>query len=89
MDLLDQELRRLGLGRAISAEWLRTGVSWQTDPLVSAHPIGGYHHMGTTRMSDNPRDGVTDAQWYRCTAWTTSTSPAVRFFRLPDGPIRR
>lgn len=61
VDLLDQELRRLGLGRAISAEWLRTGVSWQTDPLVSAHPIGGYHHMGTTRMSDNPRDGVTDA----------------------------
>jgi choline dehydrogenase-like flavoprotein len=30
--------------------------------LVSAHPIGGYHHMGTTRMAEDPRRGVTDAR---------------------------
>jgi len=30
--------------------------------LVSAHPIGGYHHMGTTRMASDPRRGVTDAE---------------------------
>lgn len=62
VDLLDQELHRLELGRAIASEWLHAGVSWQTDPLVSAHPIGGYHHMGTTRMADSPREGVTDAR---------------------------
>ena len=37
------------------------GEDWQFDPLVSAHPIGGYHHMGTTRMSDSPHEGVTDS----------------------------
>ncbi|MDT8406008.1 MAG: GMC family oxidoreductase [Methylococcales bacterium] len=35
---------------------------WQFDPLISNHPIGGYHHMGTTRMADNPRHGVVDAE---------------------------
>lgn len=24
---------------------------------------GGWHHMGTTRMSDDPRKGVVDANW--------------------------
>ena len=32
------------------------------DPTVSKHPIGGYHHMGTTRMSADPRYGVVDDQ---------------------------
>ena len=27
---------------------------------VGNHPIGGYHHMGTTRMSDTPTTGVVD-----------------------------
>jgi len=27
---------------------------------VGNHPIGGYHHMGTTRMSESPADGVVD-----------------------------
>jgi choline dehydrogenase-like flavoprotein len=58
--VLDGELVRLGLGRVETASWLRNGEAWRTDPLISAHPIGGYHHMGTTRMSDDPREGVTD-----------------------------
>ncbi len=49
-----------GLGRIEVAEWLERGRGWQFDPLVSAHPIGGFHHMGTTRMANDPRSGVTD-----------------------------
>lgn len=48
-----------GLGRVEPAPWL-SGEEWETDALISAHPIGGYHHMGTTRMSARPQDGVTD-----------------------------
>jgi choline dehydrogenase-like flavoprotein len=58
---LGEELQRLGLGRVVPASWLADADGgWRTDPLISAHPIGGYHHMGTTRMSDDPRHGVTD-----------------------------
>jgi choline dehydrogenase-like flavoprotein len=58
---LGHELKRLGLGRVEPAEWLANGAGgWRTDPLISSHPIGGYHHMGTTRMSDDPGQGVTD-----------------------------
>ncbi|MEZ5749627.1 MAG: GMC family oxidoreductase [Caenibius sp.] len=56
------EFERLDLGRVEPASWLSgDDRRWQTDKLVSAHPIGGYHHMGTTRMADDPRHGVTDA----------------------------
>jgi choline dehydrogenase-like flavoprotein len=62
VDTLDGELRRLNLGRIERAAWLEEpDAGWRTDPLISAHPIGGYHHMGTTRMSDDPHRGVTDA----------------------------
>lgn len=55
------ELRRLGLGSVEPAPWLSDSARrWRTDPLISAHPIGGYHHMGTTRMASDPRHGVTD-----------------------------
>lgn len=62
VDTLARELRRLGLGRVEAAPWLADPAGgWRTDPLISAHPIGGYHHMGTTRMSADPRSGVTDS----------------------------
>lgn len=61
VEALGRETARQGLGEVQPAPWLREGAgSWVFDPLVSDHPIGGYHHMGTTRMNDDPRRGVTD-----------------------------
>ncbi len=59
VEALGRELQRLGLGQAEPAPWL-SGERWQADPLISSHPIGGYHHMGTTRMGTDPRHSVTD-----------------------------
>ena len=62
---LERESRRLGLGTVEPAAWLaRSDKRWVSDELVSAHPIGGFHHMGTTRMAGDPRRGVTDG-WGR------------------------
>jgi len=59
---LKREFDRLGLGEVSTYEWLEDGSpAWPVDASVGNHPIGGYHHMGTTRMSDSPRDGVVDA----------------------------
>jgi choline dehydrogenase-like flavoprotein len=59
---LQQEFDRLGLGKVTTYEWLEDGKpDWPVDISVGNHPIGGYHHMGTTRMSTSPREGVVDA----------------------------
>lgn len=59
---LKEEFDRLGLGKVTTYEWLENGrPEWPVDASVGNHPIGGYHHMGTTRMSLSPRDGVVDA----------------------------
>jgi choline dehydrogenase-like flavoprotein len=58
---LDRALQDSGTGRVQAAEWLtRRDGGWEFDPLISRHPIGGFHHMGTTRMADSPRAGVVD-----------------------------
>lgn len=56
------QLDHMGIGRFDPAPWLDDAATlWTTDPLISAHAKGGYHHMGTTRMSGSPRTGVVDA----------------------------
>ena len=65
VDAVGRESQRLGLGTVEPASWLTLGDKrWRSDELVSAHPIGGFHHMGTTRMASDPRRGVTDG-WGR------------------------
>jgi choline dehydrogenase-like flavoprotein len=59
---LDRELRFDGAGSVTSEAWLEEqSREWDTDPLIGNHAIGGYHHMGTTRMHDDPARGVVDA----------------------------
>jgi choline dehydrogenase-like flavoprotein len=58
---LSKEMERLGLGHIEPSEWLATEeTAWPNDPTVGTHPIGGYHHIGTTRMSGSPNEGVVD-----------------------------
>lgn len=52
--LVGEELSRLGLARTQLKPW----VPRTNRPLF---PGGGNHHMGTTRMSETPHDGVVDA----------------------------
>lgn len=60
--LLDADLTRMGVGAVRPSDWLQEpGDAWPTDPTVGTHPIGGYHHMGATRMSADPHGGVVDA----------------------------
>jgi len=59
---LAREFHRLGLGKVTTMEWLEDeSNAWPVDPTIGNHPIGGYHHMGTTRMSASPARGVVDA----------------------------
>jgi choline dehydrogenase-like flavoprotein len=62
MGALDEELQRLTLGHAEASPWLEEAdTPWEVDPLISSHPVGGYHHIGTTRMAASPKNGVVDA----------------------------
>jgi len=53
--LVAEEIGRLGLGRVRLAEWLR-----EREPDWPEALVGGCHHIGTTRMSSDPRHGVVD-----------------------------
>jgi choline dehydrogenase-like flavoprotein len=52
---LDGEFRRTGLATVRPAAWLDDPDEWR------AHVYEALHHMGTTRMSTSPSDGVVDA----------------------------
>ena len=59
---LGREFNRLGLGKVSTMDWVEdSSNAWPVDPTVGNHPIGGYQHMGTTRMSASARHGVVDA----------------------------
>ena len=61
MQTLNAEYKRLGWGEVVPASWLEDPSQvWKFDPLVSAHAIGGYHHMGGTRMAATASAGVVD-----------------------------
>lgn len=56
IDVMRQDFNRLGIGEIIPDEWLTIDDhSW---PQSLA---GGHHHMGTTRMGDDPANSVVDA----------------------------
>ncbi len=55
--LIGEEVGRAGIGRVRLKDWL-------SDDSVKDLPdytSGGWHHMGTTRMSSDPQTGVVDA----------------------------
>ena len=51
----DAQLRHLGLGHLVTAEWLLS-----SQPELNSQVRGVAHHLGTTRMSEDPRRGVVD-----------------------------
>jgi choline dehydrogenase-like flavoprotein len=62
METLDSEFKRLGWGEVFLAPWLNDPEQgWSFDPLISAHSIGGYHHMGGARMGTDIKTSVVDA----------------------------
>lgn len=59
---LGREFQRLGFGKLSTMDWLEDpSNAWPVDPTLGNHPIGGYHHMGTTRMGASPVQSVVDA----------------------------
>lgn len=49
------ELRRRGLGELETPSWIASG-----EPLSAGHLASNEHHIGTTRMADDPAKGVVD-----------------------------
>ncbi|MFC0406644.1 GMC oxidoreductase [Roseomonas elaeocarpi] len=64
-ELLGSEFTRLGLGKVAPDGWLLDGTAdWPLEDTEGDHHTilqGGHHHIGTTRMGDNPRTAVVDA----------------------------
>ena len=56
-EVLGQEVGRSGVGRVRLRDWLAD----EDDTFWPEHIHGGWHHMGTARMHDDPKQGVVDA----------------------------
>ncbi len=54
--LLGQQVGAAGIGRVKLADFLL-----DQDEQLPDYTSGGWHHIGTTRMSDNPKQGVVDS----------------------------
>jgi len=55
-EVLGREAGKQGVGRVQILDWLRDG-----DATWPAFLSGAWHHMGTTRMHQDPKRGVVDA----------------------------
>lgn len=55
--LVAEEMGRSGLGRVQMLPWLQD----EDDTLWPRYLAAGWHHMGTTRMHPDPKQGVVDA----------------------------
>jgi choline dehydrogenase-like flavoprotein len=55
LELVGSEFGRLGVARLQLDDWVVAEDNHWPDDLH-----GGHHHMGTTRMSDDPTHGVVD-----------------------------
>src|SRR5882762_6844211 len=55
-EVIGEEVGRSELGRVRLMDWLQEETNEWPSTLG-----GGWHHMGTTRMTDDPKDGVVDA----------------------------
>ena len=56
-EIIGQEVGKQGLGRVRLMEFLRDEKDYSWPEFTG----GGWHHMGTTRMSEDPNSGVVDA----------------------------
>jgi choline dehydrogenase-like flavoprotein len=56
-ELIGQEVGKAGIGRVKVMDYLQDEKD-QSWPSITG---GGWHHMGTTRMSEDPKNGVVDA----------------------------
>ncbi|CAN5362127.1 GMC family oxidoreductase [soil metagenome] len=56
-ECVGREIGRMGLGRIRMMDWLEDEVDESWPSILG----GGWHHMGTTRMHDDPRKGVVDS----------------------------
>ncbi|MDF2156697.1 GMC family oxidoreductase [Algoriphagus sp. CAU 1675] len=56
-DLIGQQLGISGLGRVRVIDWLQDDTNDEWPSILG----GGWHHMGTTRMHEDPGQGVVDA----------------------------
>lgn len=59
VEAVGRDFEKLGIGRVEREPWLMDpSPAWPIDATASNYPLGGYHHMGTTRMSAGPKQGV-------------------------------
>ncbi|WP_424930950.1 GMC oxidoreductase [Amaricoccus macauensis] len=59
--VMGEYLAKEHIGRVKVADWLMDEDPTPPEMGTPGHQVGAHHHMCTTRMSENPREGVVDA----------------------------